>query len=72
MDGYELAGGVDESVETPARSLRKNHGTDLLPDTLRHRITERGNGQWEWEWTRRRLAIMLRTEPRWVPEEWLY
>jgi hypothetical protein len=40
-----------------------------MPETRRHRITECGNGRFHWEWTRRRLALMLRTEPRWVPEE---
>ena len=40
-------------------------------DTLHHRLAECGVGQYEWEWTRQLLAIMLRTEPRWVPDEWL-
>jgi len=43
-----------------------------MPDTLRHLITECGKGCYQWEWTRRRMALMLRTELRWVPEEWLY
>jgi len=38
---------------------------------LHHRLAECGVGQYEWEWTRQLLAIMLRTEPRWVPDEWL-
>jgi hypothetical protein len=43
-----------------------------MPDTLRHRITECGNGRSQWEWTRKRLALMLRTDPECIPEEWLY
>jgi len=41
-------------------------------DTLQHRITECGDGRRQWEWTRQRVALMLRTEPRRVPEEWLF
>ena len=40
-------------------------------DTLRRRISEFGDGRCEWECTRKRLAIILRTEPRWIPDEWL-
>ena len=41
-------------------------------DTLRHRILECGAGRHQWAWTRQRVALMLRTDPRWVPEEWLF
>jgi hypothetical protein len=37
-------------------------------DTLLHRIAECGNGRYQWELTKKRLAIMLRTDPRWIPE----
>jgi hypothetical protein len=40
-------------------------------DTLLHRVAEYGDGRYQWEWTRKRLAIMPGTDPRWVPEEWL-
>jgi len=40
-------------------------------DTLLHRLAECGDGRYQWEWTKKRLAIMLRTDPRWIPEEWL-
>jgi hypothetical protein len=40
-------------------------------DTLLHRLAECGDGRYQWEWKKKRLAIMLRTDPRWTPEEWL-
>ena len=40
-------------------------------DTLIHRLAECGDGRYQWEWTKERLAIMLRTDARWIPEEWL-
>jgi hypothetical protein len=43
-----------------------------IPDTLRRRIMECGNGRFQWDMTRQRLALMLRTDPRWIPVEWLY
>jgi hypothetical protein len=46
--------------------------TRSMPDTLRHRIMDCGEGWYQREWTRRRLALMLRTDPRWVPEECLF
>jgi hypothetical protein len=51
--------------------------TDLCPmchvkDTLTHRITGCGEGNRQWIWTRQRLAVILRTDPRWICEEWLY
>ena len=33
-------------------------------DTLLHRLTECGEGPTMWEWTRWRLAIILRTDPK--------
>ena len=41
-------------------------------DTLRHHILECGAGRHQWAWTRQRVALMLRTEPRWVLEERLF
>jgi hypothetical protein len=46
--------------------------TCMKKDTLQHRLTVCGDGRHQWEWTRRRLALMLRTDPRWVVEEWLH
>jgi len=40
-------------------------------DTLPHRLAECGDDRYQWEWTKKRLAIMLRTDTRWIPEEWL-
>ena len=40
-------------------------------DTLLYRLAECGDGRYHWEWTKKRLTIMLRTGPRWIPEEWL-
>jgi len=40
-------------------------------ENLLHRLAECGDGRYQWEWTKKRLAIMLRSDPRWVPEEWL-
>jgi hypothetical protein len=34
-------------------------------------MTECGQGNRHWEWTRGRLALMLRTDRRWIPTEWL-
>ena len=47
--------------------------TDLCnkTDTLLHRLTECGEGPTMWEWTRWRLAIILRTDPKYIPTEWL-
>jgi hypothetical protein len=41
------------------------------PDTLRHRLTECGEGRLMWDWTRGRLAVILRNVTRSIPEEWL-
>ena len=40
-------------------------------DTLLHRLTECGEGPTMWEWTRWCLVIILRTDPKYVPNEWL-
>jgi len=40
-------------------------------DTLRHRFTEWGDGRHQWEWTRERIALMIRIDSRWIPEDWL-
>jgi hypothetical protein len=41
------------------------------PDTLRHRLTECGDGRLMWDWSRGRLAVILRTGTRSISEEWL-
>jgi hypothetical protein len=43
-----------------------------LRDTFSHRITVCGDGREQWTWTRQLLAVMLRTDPRWINEHWLY
>jgi len=40
-------------------------------DTLLHRLTECAHGTEIWEWTRRRLAMILRVDPRYIPSDWL-
>jgi len=40
-------------------------------DTFLHRLTECGEGPTMWEWTRWRLAIIHRTDPKYIPTEWL-
>jgi hypothetical protein len=42
-----------------------------VPDTVSHRVTFCGTGSEQWDWTRKRLAVMLRIDQRWIPEEWL-
>jgi hypothetical protein len=41
------------------------------PDTLMHLLMECDNGLVEWDWTRRRVATMLRTDPRHISREWV-
>jgi hypothetical protein len=43
-----------------------------VQDTLSHRITLCGDGREQWTWTRQRLAVMFRTDPHWINENWLY
>ena len=38
-------------------------------DTLPQRLVECGEGIVTWEWTRERIALMLRTDPRWISTE---
>jgi hypothetical protein len=42
-----------------------------VQDRLSHRITVCGDGREQWSWTRQRLAVMLRTDTRWINEDWL-
>ena len=39
-------------------------------DTLIHRLTECHDAAAIWKWTRERLAMMMRTNPRYIPPEW--
>jgi len=39
-------------------------------DNLSHRIIECGEGQVMWDWTRERLATILRTNMRHIPDGW--
>jgi hypothetical protein len=41
-------------------------------DTLQYRMIECGEGRDQWKWTRGRLAIILRTDTCWLPDDWLY
>jgi len=40
-------------------------------DNLSHRLIECGEGQVMWDWTRERLATVLRTKMRLIPDGWL-
>jgi hypothetical protein len=40
-------------------------------DNLQHRLTECNAGAQLWKWTQTRIAIILRTEWRHIPTEWL-
>jgi hypothetical protein len=40
-------------------------------DTLLHRLTECGEVELMWTWTRQKLALILRTIPGRIPNEWL-
>ena len=39
-------------------------------DTLQHRITDCGEGAIIWNWTRARIAVLLRIDPRYIPDDW--
>ena len=39
-------------------------------DTIQHRITDCGAGATIWQWTQRRIAWILRTDPRNIPKDW--
>jgi hypothetical protein len=41
-------------------------------DTIQHRIIEYGEGRVKWTWTRGRLAVMLRKDPLWLLDDWIY
>src|SRR5215510_10424911 len=43
-----------------------------VPDTLSHRMTACGERKEQWIWTRKRLAMFLRIDQRYVNEEWIY
>jgi hypothetical protein len=40
-------------------------------DTLQHRIIECGEGTKTWEWTCNKMAMILRLDPRYIPQEWI-
>jgi hypothetical protein len=42
-----------------------------MVDDLQHRITECGEGHILWDWTKDRLARILRTTGRRIPDAWL-
>jgi hypothetical protein len=39
--------------------------------TLQHRLIECGEGERLWGWTRRKIAEILRMDPRYIPTEWI-
>jgi hypothetical protein len=39
-------------------------------DTLIHRITDCGEGDATWEWIRRKMAVIIRINPKYIPKEW--
>jgi hypothetical protein len=43
-----------------------------MPDTIPHKLVECGEGSRLWHWIRHLLSIILRTDPRLIPDEWLY
>jgi hypothetical protein len=40
-------------------------------DTLKHRTTGCGDKAKIWQWTRNRIAWIIRTDPKWIVEDWL-
>ena len=40
------------------------------PDSVLHRITDCSEGSVQWTWTKKKLGIILRTEPKHIPKEW--
>jgi hypothetical protein len=42
-----------------------------MVDYLPHCLTTCGDGPRQWEWVRFRIAIILRIETRWIPDDWL-
>jgi hypothetical protein len=39
--------------------------------TVVHRITECGEGDVTWEWARRKMAMIIRIAPKYIPKEWV-
>jgi hypothetical protein len=39
-------------------------------DTLQHRLTKFGDGKETWDWTKKKMASILRLDPRHILEEW--
>jgi hypothetical protein len=42
-----------------------------VPETLPHRMAACGAGAQQWAWIKQ-LSLILRTDPRLIPEEWQY
>jgi hypothetical protein len=40
-------------------------------DTLRHRVTECGEEKRKCDWTSNKMAMILRMDPRYIPQEWI-
>ena len=66
---------IHDLIPTNARLARiRLRDTDKCPlcgrtDTLLHRLTECNDMADIWVWTRVRIALMLRTDPRFIPPE---
>jgi hypothetical protein len=65
--------GVKELIKLYHLGLGSSVGiaTDYGLDGPGIESTECGQGTRHWEWTRVRLALMLRTDKRWILTEWL-
>jgi hypothetical protein len=69
--------GIHDSIPTNDGLHRINMTTTnqcrqcYAQDTLRHRLTECGEGRLMWNWTQGRIATILRISARSIPEEWL-
>jgi hypothetical protein len=68
---------IHDLTPTKAR-LHKIHlsNTDkrkvcAMTDTLIHRITESGEGDVTWEWARRKMAMIIRIDLKYIPKEWV-
>jgi len=73
----DLYGAIHDIMPTQDRLNRINMAETIpcrhcnATDNLSQRLVECGEGQVIWEWTRERLATMLRTNMRHIPDSWL-
>ena len=62
---------TDERLHRIKMSPTDNRKECDNKDTLMRRLSVCGEGQSMWEWTRKFIAMMLRTTPAKIPNEWL-